>query len=156
MSYGNAHKIANHLWLGNYLAAKDLKFLKDNNIKLVVNCSNNIDNFYEGTNIQIQYIRIPVDDSLLKKDFIIMMNYLPAVTQIINYVIQNNQNVLVHCYAGMQRSACVVAAYLMYYHKIKLYDAILYIQSIRPIAFTPQVNFIEPLLIFQNYSKHLK
>jgi protein-tyrosine phosphatase len=47
----------------------------------------------------------------------------------------------------MQRSACVVAA-LLVRHQMPLYKAIEFIQKRRKIAFTPQVNFIDSLLLY--------
>jgi protein-tyrosine phosphatase len=146
-----AHEIIPNLWLGNKEAAKDLKFLTKNKIGLVVNCSKeqDIKNFFENRkDINIQYIRIPVDDSLQKKDFAIMTNNLYIVVPIIENFLKNNIPVFVHCFAGMQRSATVVASYLLYKFHIPLYQAIYYIQKKRNIAFTPQINFIDSLLLY--------
>lgn len=143
-----ANLIIPGLWLGNMEAAKSKEFMKKNNIKLIINCSNDIPNFYENN---IQTIRIPVDDSLKDKDFVIMSKYIPSIIEIIYRNIYSGNNVLVHCYAGMQRSACVVSAFLMYYLHLDTYESILYIKSRRNIAFTPYVNFLKSLIIFQNH-----
>ena len=59
--------------------------------------------------------------------------------------------VLVHCAAGMQRSAAVVAMYLMAKNPgMKVEDAILYIQARRPIAFTPGPNFLRAMKGFES------
>ena len=49
--------------------------------------------------------------------------------------------ILVHCMAGMQRSAAAVAFTLIAYHHIHALDAMRFIKNIRPIAFTPRANF---------------
>lgn len=147
----NAHEIIPNLWLGNKDAARDADFLRQNKIGLVVNCSNDIKNFYEKN---IEYIRIPVDDSLQNKDFVIMTNHLFPVVPYIDYYLNKNVPVFVHCFAGMQRSASVIAAYLLYKFKIPLYQTIIYIQKKRNIAFTPQINFIDSLLIYDYNMKN--
>ena len=49
--------------------------------------------------------------------------------------------VLVHCAAGMQRSAAVTAMYLIATHRMRPEQAKTYIQNKRPIAFRPGANF---------------
>jgi hypothetical protein len=141
-----AHLILKNLWLGNLDAAQDRDFLTKNGIRLVINCTNDLPNYHENDK-NINYIRIPVDDSLLKKDFMIMTEYLFRIIPYLDEMLKSNVPVLIHCYAGMQRSACVVAAYLIK-NKVPLYKAIHFIQKKRNIAFTPQINFIDSLLLF--------
>jgi len=47
----------------------------------------------------------------------------------------NDGNVLVHCYAGRQRSAILIAAYLVYKYKMTPEEAYNYILYNRPQAF---------------------
>jgi hypothetical protein len=139
------------LWLGNIETAQDKHFMSKNNIKLIINCSNDIPNYFNNT---IKTIRIPVDDSLKEKDFVIMSKYIPSIIEIIYDNLYRGNNVLVHCFAGMQRSACIVCAFLMYYFHLNTYESITYIKSKRTIAFTPYVNFLKSLIIFENYIKN--
>jgi protein-tyrosine phosphatase len=60
---------------------------------------------------------------------------------------QGNQ-VLVHCAAGMQRSAVIVAMLLIIKRGFNWHQSIQYIQSIRPIAFRPAANFKDSLIAF--------
>jgi protein-tyrosine phosphatase len=57
--------------------------------------------------------------------------------------------VVVHCRAGQQRSAAVMAAYLMR-KGMGLEQAIKYIKSRKPDAFYWNVNFMPALKIFEN------
>ena len=143
-----ANLIIPGLWLGNIEAAKNREFMKNNNIKLIINCSNDIPNYF---NNYINTIRVPVDDSLMDKDFVIMSKYIPTIIEIIYDNLYRGNSVLVHCYAGMQRSACIVCAFLMYYFHINTYEAVIYIKSKRNIAFTPYINFLKSLIIFQKH-----
>ena len=60
-----------------------------------------------------------------------------------------NGPVLVHCHAGMQRSAAVVAMYLIANYKMKSDKAMEYIKGKRPIAFTPAPNFLRSIKGFE-------
>lgn len=60
------------------------------------------------------------------------------------------QNILVHCAAGMQRSAAIVGMYLIATKGMSWQQAITYIQGIRPIAFRPSPNFKNSLIAFDN------
>ncbi len=111
------------IWLGNYKAAIDIDFLKKNNINFILNCTPNMplyNQIYtqseldEISNInKIETYRIPVNDSLLERDFILMEKYFKIVIPLLvrKYSVEK-QRILIHCHAGKQRSAIVVAALL--------------------------------------------
>jgi protein tyrosine/serine phosphatase len=123
-------KILPNLWLGNYKAAHDINFLIDNKIDMIINCTSNIPFIHEiidkklkkqkynninSVNLcsiyNIEQFRIPVNDSLLERDFIIMENYFKIVVPLLlrKHTIEN-KNILIHCHAGKQRSTIVTAA----------------------------------------------
>jgi protein-tyrosine phosphatase len=54
---------------------------------------------------------------------------------------RGNRSILVHCHAGMQRSAAVVAMFLIAKYRCSPNEAIQYIRSKRSIAFMPGTNF---------------
>ena len=66
----SVNEIIPGLWLGNSKAALDINFLKQNKIDLIINCTPNIP--FISNNINIETYRIPVNDSLLERDFILM------------------------------------------------------------------------------------
>jgi protein-tyrosine phosphatase len=148
MNVPDVHEIIPHLWLGNRAISKNANFFKQKDISLVINCSKDIPNTFEK-NPNIRYIRIPIDDYLQVEDFITLYKYMLPVIQIIHAYRIQKKNVLVHCFAGMQRSASVVAGYLMYYFQMDLPTAVHYIQSKRVIAFRPQINFLDTLIAFE-------
>jgi hypothetical protein len=114
-----ANKKSGALWLGNYKSALDPVFLKNNDISVIINCSVDLPYIYDildkdshGLN-KLETFRIPVYDSLLDHDIYIMEQYYHTVIPFILKKLLNEQkNVLVHCHAGAQRSASVVAAVL--------------------------------------------
>lgn len=108
------------LWLGNHQSAINIVFLKKNNINFILNCTPNTPFFNEihskkslSEFQEIDTYRIPVKDSLLEKDFILMEKYLKIILPIlIKKYTSDKKNILIHCQAGKQRSAIVVAALL--------------------------------------------
>ena len=137
------------LWLGNINICKNRLFLTNNNIKIIINCSCDIPFFSNKT----KNIRISVNDNLKEKEIEKLYHYLDKSADTIYKYLQNNQPILVHCYAGKQRSASVVVAFLMKYARMSLKDSILAIKSKRVKVFTPGINFIKPL---EKYEKYLK
>lgn len=143
----NANEIIPGLWLGNAKASLDKDFLEKNNIKYIFNCTKDLP-FVD--NKEYKKFRLPVDDNLQKEEIIRMNKLLPKYIPIIHHALQNHQNVLIHCFAGKQRSACLLTAYLTYASHLPLLTVIQSIKKKRPIAFTPLINFKKSLL---DYSK---
>ena len=56
---------------------------------------------------------------------------------------------IVHCYAGKQRSASVIAAFLINFLNIDWRKSVALIQSKKPSSFRPGINFAHAL---QKYS----
>jgi protein-tyrosine phosphatase len=54
---------------------------------------------------------------------------------------RTEEPILVHCAAGMQRSAAVMAMFLIAKENMSAEDAIKFIREKRPIAFMPMANF---------------
>jgi protein tyrosine phosphatase len=139
------------LWLGNAKAAMDDDFLNKNNIKVVFNCTK--DQPFHSS-IRKRY-RIPVDDNLKHEE---IRNMELWSYEIVYKLTKEHKhgNVLVHCYAGMQRSAAVIAMYLIGNHRMKKDNAIAYIKRKRPIAFWPFTNFEKSIEDFQqNYERDI-
>lgn len=129
------NKVANRLYLGNFQAAKDKQFFKDKNIKAVLNCTMDIPNHF-ANNKEIEYMRIPVEDSLKEKDFEKMYQYMPVIVEFINkHLNLQKNNIFIHCWAGRQRSCISIAAYLVAKHGMTPHEACKLILDKRPEAF---------------------
>lgn len=147
----DADLIVPGLWLGNAKAAMDDNFLKKNSIQTVFNCTK--DQPFNSS-IKRRY-RVPVDDNLKEEE---IRNLELWSYEIIYKLTKEHKqgNVLVHCYAGMQRSAAVVAMYLIANYRMKNDNAIAFIKRKRPIAFWPFVNFKKSIQGFQeSYEKDI-
>lgn len=141
----NAHEIVPGLWLGNSKAALDSKWLAQKNITVVFNATKDLP---FSTLIKKQY-RIPVDDNLQPDEIRNMTLWSQeAMYKIIEEHIKNGNTVLIHCAAGMQRSAALVAMYLIATKGMGPQQAISFIQGIRPIAFRPSPNFKASIIEF--------
>jgi len=109
----------------------------------VVNCSKDL------PFVSDYGVRIPIDDDLSDEAIHGLLSSLPSVLESIDCVLRNNGRVVVHCWAGQQRSAAVMAAYLMK-KGMSLDDAIRYIKTKKKDAFINSVNFMPALKIFAN------
>lgn len=134
--YENVSKIMNHIYLGNINSAKDKEFMKKNNIKAVLNCSKekDIPNYF--CNLNIEYMRMPIDDSLKQKDFDLMYKLLPCGIEFIHkHADILKQNIFVHCHMGRQRSSTFICGYLIEKHGLSPDDACKFILKKRPESF---------------------
>ena len=107
------------LWLGNYKSALDEDFLIDNDISVITNCSVDLPYIFDVIDSDILKIRkletfrIAVYDSLLDHDIYLMEKYFHVILPIlIKKLFKEKKNILIHCYAGKQRSAILVTALL--------------------------------------------
>jgi hypothetical protein len=152
-----ADEIIPGLWLGNRAAAGDVSFAKQKNIRAVFNCTKDIP---FNADIPRKY-RVPVDDSLQKEDIDKLESWSYEIVYKIAQEYRRGQAegsaVLVHCAAGMQRSAASVAMYLIATQNMTADQAITYIQSKRPIAFRPGVNFNNSIRAFEvSYNREVR
>jgi rhodanese-related sulfurtransferase len=144
MPSNNADEIVPRLWLGNVRASVDEGFLHDRNIQVVFNCTKNLPFSYM---VPIRY-RIPVDDNLQEEEIRNMALWSVEIAHKIMSEYNKGKTILVHCMAGMQRSAAAVAFFLIANNRMKMEDAMAYIRQRRPIAFTPGANFEDSIRYF--------
>lgn len=134
----DATEIIPRLWLGNGRASMNYSFLSKNNIFSVFNCTKNLA-FHPAVPNKF---RVPVDDNLKAEEIRNMTQWSFEIVTSILKEYYAGRNILVHCYAGMQRSAAAVAMFLIASKNMTPMHAINFIQKKRPIAFTPSANFI--------------
>jgi hypothetical protein len=136
-SSDDANEILPRLWLGNAKASMDEVFIKEKGINVVFNCTKNLS---FSPMIPTKY-RIPVDDNLEEAEIRNMELWSNDIAYKIMSEYINGKTILVHCMAGMQRSAASVAFMLIAYLGLRALDAMRYIKERRNIAFYPRANF---------------
>lgn len=141
--------IPNQLYLGNIHHALNLDILRSIKITHIVNCTQSIENKFESNGLR--YIRVPVND----KTSVSILPYFVAAIRFIESVRdensgKNENRILIHCHAGISRSATITIAYLMYSWKLTMFDAITHVQSKRYII-QPNQGFKNQLLDFYLY-----
>ena len=138
--YANANpaeEILPNLWLGSIRAANSAQWLGEKGIKCVFNCTKDI--VFIPT-IQRQY-RVPVDDNLQAEEIRNLELWSYEIVFKLMREYKTGQPILVHCHAGMQRSAACMAMFLIVAKNMTPDQAMRYIKERRPIAFTPGANF---------------
>lgn len=141
------HLIVTNLFLGNAQDSEEF----GPNAGLVVNCTPDLPFF--GNPSEQAHIRIPVkdngDDS--QQDKLLRLLIDLEVAQQIDDALSSGCTVLVHCRAGQQRSAAVVASYLMFSQDLTAPEAIRQVRSMKPDAFFGSVNFHRTLDALEKY-----
>ncbi|KAJ3812781.1 hypothetical protein EV368DRAFT_41057 [Lentinula lateritia] len=131
------------LWIGGLPSAMDTENLKKNKIYSVLSAMRGKISIHE-TFVKHQ---IFLDDS---EEEDILIHLLPAIA-FIQSELDKGRGVLVHCQAGVSRSATIVAAYLMHNRRMGVEGALDLIRKARP-EIDPNPGFIAQLEIFHNAS----
>ena len=133
----DATEILPNLWLGNVRASVDEDFIRRKNIQVVFNCTKNLPFSHM---IPTKY-RVPVDDNLEEDEIRNMELWSSEITFKMMAEYMSGKPILVHCMAGMQRSAASMAMMLIAYKRIHAQEAMKIIKDRRSIAFHPGANF---------------
>jgi len=143
-SYFPAKEIFPGLWIGSERDAKDPAFYADHDIAFVVNVTKNVPLLKVPG---VQHYHIKVDDALDENPK--LYSQFDVVVREIDAVLNRGKGVLVHCRAGMQRSAATVAAYLMYKYGLTADEAMETIKKRKPETFFPRATFDRALRKWQ-------
>uniref|UniRef100_UPI0037E75B89 dual specificity protein phosphatase 2 n=1 Tax=Semicossyphus pulcher TaxID=241346 RepID=UPI0037E75B89 len=129
------------LFLGSAIHSSRRETLKAAGITAVLNVSSTCPNFYEG---EFEYLRLTVEDSLAAD---IRACFSTAIA-FIDSVKQSGGRVLVHCQAGISRSATICLAYLMHTQRVRLDEAFDFVKQRRQVI-SPNLAFMGQLLQFE-------
>jgi predicted protein tyrosine phosphatase len=148
VSFHEAREIEPGLWIGSTMDARDTDFMARNDIRLIVNATDKVPRFVE--NPGIEFVRVPVRD--IRADDRAMLAGLPKAVEALQRHRRQGHAVLIHCFAGVSRSATVCAAYLMADRNVNADQAIAAIRAKKPETFGPRPVFRAALEDFQkNY-----
>tara|TARA_Y100000389_G_C17418380_1_gene495121 strand:- start:257 stop:814 length:558 start_codon:yes stop_codon:yes gene_type:complete len=134
----NKNEIIKNLWLGDNISAHDKIFIKDNNIRLIVNVTKEC-KFIDLKNIKKYRINICDDGSLSTNSK--LLREFSFVKDLIKETLKKNQGVLIHCMEGVQRSAALTILYLMNENNISYDEAYEKVKNRRPCIFYNKSNF---------------
>lgn len=143
-----ANEIIDGLYLGGINTAYNIKHLKKLGITTIINVAIDADNMFED---KFKYLNLYWHD-VIEQNIILSLD---AITTKIHNELKEGNKVLVHCIAGISRSASVIIAYLIKYHKMTFYKAFNHVKSKRKII-QPNVGFINQLKLFDLHINTLK
>ena len=127
------------------MASMDESFLRQNGIETVFNCTKDLP-FHSS--MRRRY-RVPVDDNLEEEEIRNMELWSFEIIYKLLLEYKQGNTILIHCAAGIQRSAAVTAMFLMVFTGMKHEDAMQYIRERRPIAFFKNANFLKSIQGFE-------
>lgn len=140
-------KIIEGLYLGSVDDCTNTDWLYNNKISVIFNVAIELYciNIKFNDNKKITCISCPMYDSPNQS----LMKCIYMAIPLIRRCIAENKNILVHCYAGISRSASIVIAFLMNYYKLSFINSYQYVKSKRNII-NPNSGFIFQLKEYEN------
>lgn len=138
-------KIMNNLYLG------DAKFNFVDQVPkfdLIINCCPEINISYSNKYQYTKIIRLKFNDDSNDNNKLINLLESNKVLEQIHNCVKNGKPVLVHCAMGIQRSATIIACYLIKYYNLSFDKTIMYIKFKREQAFTTGITFKEAIEYF--------
>uniref|UniRef100_A0A9J8BW75 Dual specificity phosphatase 16 n=1 Tax=Cyprinus carpio carpio TaxID=630221 RepID=A0A9J8BW75_CYPCA len=139
-------RILPHLYLGCQRDVLNQELMQQSDIAYVLNASNTCPkpDFIPDSH----FLRVPVNDSFCEK----ILPWLDRSVEFIEKAKASNARVLVHCLAGISRSATIAIAYIMKRMDMSLDEAYRFVKEKRP-TISPNFNFLGQLLDFEKKLK---
>ncbi|KAK5614330.1 hypothetical protein CRENBAI_003165 [Crenichthys baileyi] len=135
-------RVTEYLFLSNGRAAKDCSQVTGNGITCIINATETRSSSPPPPGVE--YIHIPVSDSPLCP----LGDHFDQVADKIRITAEGNGRTLVHCNAGVSRSAALCLAYLMKHRGATLLEAHRLLKSCRPIV-RPNPGFWRQLIQYE-------
>ncbi|XP_066545787.1 dual specificity protein phosphatase 18 [Amia ocellicauda] len=135
-------QITDNLYLSNASSANSIALVSSAAITCIINVTRAVVN----TPIpDVEYVRVPVADSPSSR----LGDYFDGVADRIRQVEAGGGRALVHCNAGVSRSAALCLAYLMKHRSMTLLEAHRLLRARRPIV-RPNSGFWKQLIDYEN------
>uniref|UniRef100_A0A8C0QJ32 Dual specificity phosphatase 2 n=1 Tax=Canis lupus familiaris TaxID=9615 RepID=A0A8C0QJ32_CANLF len=138
---GGPVEILPYLFLGSCSHSSDLQGLQACGITAVLNVSASCPNHFEGL---FRYKSIPVEDNQMVE----ISAWFQEAISFIDSVKNSGGRVLVHCQAGISRSATICLAYLIQSRRVRLDEAFDFVKQRRGVI-SPNFSFMGQLLQFE-------
>lgn len=131
------------IYNGIYLGSIDDAFSKDfmySRPTAVLNCAKEVPQSPYAT----KYLHLPLNDATGEK----ISPYFEIANKFIDSQLKKGTRVLVHCYAGISRSASIVIGYLINRYGMTFSDAYSYVKDKRSII-DPNIGFVYQLYAYE-------
>ncbi|XP_053124952.1 dual specificity protein phosphatase 2 [Hemicordylus capensis] len=138
---GGPVEILPFLYLGSSYHSSNREVLESLGITAVLNVSSSCPNHFEG---QFLYKSIPVEDNHMAEISV----WFQEAINFIDSVKSSGGRVLVHCQAGISRSATICLAYLIQSRRVRLEEAFDFVKQRRGVI-SPNFGFMGQLLQFE-------
>lgn len=129
------------LFLGDIGYTYDSEFLIEYNIKHIITILENDHKTKAMVDLHINHVLIKLDDNETEPIY----DIFDFSSNYIHKALEKNENVLVHCFAGVSRSPTLVIAYLIKYQKMRFEQAFEFVRNAR-IQICPNEGFIKALI----------
>ena len=131
-------QVTDHLYIGGATVATE-NHCKQANITQVINCTIDIPEVKD-----VKSVRISVDDT----PFANLEPHFDKVADLIQSEVSNGGKTLVHCVAGVSRSASFCIGYMMKYHHLSLKEAYHLVKQKR-LVIRPNIGFFRQLIDYE-------
>ena len=118
---------------------------KEKNISVILNVTSHVPFYHES---EFTYHRIPIIDA----PNVDIKQYFDETYKIIDETLSGDKKILIHCQAGISRSATIVIAYIMKKNKMKMNDAYKLVHDKRP-CIGPNLGFCGQLIMYEKEFK---
>lgn len=133
--------VCSHVAVGSEDDAHNIALLDSQGVTHVLNLTTN--DFNSQVAQTRQCLKIVLQDSLSED----LLSHLKTAIEFIEQARKSQGRILVHCIAGISRSVSVAVAYLMWYRRMSVQDAMNLVQARRECA-SPNLNFVGQLMMF--------
>lgn len=123
-------KLLDHLWIGDYDSAKNEMKLRKFGITHIINVAGPA---YATNHNSINYYEIHTDD---EPEYPMLQKWYDIIKNKIDEAKKNNGVVLIHCSAGINRSAILAVAYIMSHMNRGLLETVKYCYNMRGVILT--------------------
>ncbi|CAH1261533.1 dual specificity protein phosphatase 10-like [Branchiostoma lanceolatum] len=131
------------MYLGNERDAADIRTLLRLNIGYILNVTSHIPLHHEGF-CGIKYKRLPATDSQHQN----LLQYFEEAFEFIDEARSSGRNLLIHCQAGVSRSATIAIGYIMKHTRMTMMDAYKFVKNKRTVI-SPNLNFMGQLVEYE-------
>ncbi|XP_049619529.1 dual specificity protein phosphatase 18 [Syngnathus scovelli] len=135
-------RVTEHLYVSNGRAASRASLVSANKITCIINVTETKSSSagFHG----VEYVHIPLSDSPSTR----LGDHFDEVADKIQHVAQSGGRTLVHCNAGVSRSAAFCMAFLVKHRGVTLLEAHAWLKTCRPMA-RPNNGFWKQLIHYE-------